>query len=61
MNEKIGQYLVRLDLLSFDQAEEILKIQEEQPNKKFGEIAIELGYITHDDIEYFLEKTPSRI
>lgn len=51
MHEKIGQYLIRLELLSFEQAEEILSIQMSNPEKKFGEIAIDLGYINSEDIE----------
>ncbi len=54
MKEKIGQYLINLDILSFEQAEEILLIQQENSQKKFGEIAIELGYITHEDLEEFI-------
>ena len=52
MKEKIGEYFVRLDLLSFEQASEILKIQSSSsPHKKFGEIALELGYITLEDLD----------
>ena len=54
MHEKIGQYLVRLDLLSFDQAEEVLNIQQEKPDKMFGEIALKLEYITLQDLEEFI-------
>lgn len=50
MSEKIGQYLIRLEYLSFDQAEEVLKYQKTSPHKKFGEIAIELGYITEEEL-----------
>ena len=51
MNERIGEQLVRLELLSFEQAEEILRIQESSKKpRKFGEIALELGYITEDDL-----------
>ncbi|MBN2618120.1 MAG: hypothetical protein JXR64_07380 [Spirochaetales bacterium] len=55
MEEKIGQYFVRLSLLSFEQAEEVLKIQELNPNKRFGEIALELDYITKDDLQEYIE------
>ncbi len=55
MNEKIGQYLIRLDLLSFEQAEKVLNIQVEQSHKRFGEIAMELGYITDEDLEDFIK------
>lgn len=54
MSEKIGQHLVRLEYLSFDQAEEVLKFQKDNPNKKFGEIAIELGYVTEEDFKKFI-------
>ena len=53
MDEKIGQSLIRLDLLSFEQAEEIFRIQEEGPHRLFGEIALELGYITREDLNEY--------
>ncbi len=57
MNERIGEQLVRLEMLSFEQAEEILKIQESSKvPRKFGEIALELGYVTEED----LVETPVR-
>ena len=52
--EKIGQYLVRLDFLSFEQAEEVLRIQQENPGMKFGDIAVELGYIDRDILEEYI-------
>ncbi|HON80377.1 MAG TPA: hypothetical protein PK544_17935 [Spirochaetota bacterium] len=52
--EKIGQYLVRLDYLSFEQAEEVLRIQQENPGMKFGDIAVELGYIDRDILEEYI-------
>ena len=56
MVERIGQYFVRLDILSFEQAEQVLKKQQSMPFKKFGEIAIELGYITPEDLKDFLRR-----
>ena len=57
MKEKTGEYFMRLDLLSFEQAEEILNIQRTSlPHKKFGEIALELGYLTRDDLDDAIEK-----
>ncbi|HPB82713.1 MAG TPA: hypothetical protein PK200_11805 [Spirochaetota bacterium] len=52
--EKIGQYLVRLDYLSFEQAEEVLRIQQENPGRKFGDIAVELGYIDREILEEYI-------
>jgi hypothetical protein len=52
--EKIGQYLVRLDYLSFEQAEEVVRIQQESPGRKFGDIAVELGYIDREILEEYI-------
>lgn len=56
MIEKTGQYFIRLDQLSFEQAEEVLRYQQENPQKKFGEIALELGYITEEELQDYLNK-----
>ena len=54
MNKRIGEYFVSLNILSFEQAEKILKVQNEYPNKKFGEIAVQLGYLDQRDVEEYL-------
>lgn len=56
MREMIGQYLIRLELLSFEQAEEVLRIQQDKPEMKFGEIALELKYITQKDLQLALSQ-----
>ena len=57
MKEKTGEHLIRLELLSFEQAEEILKIQKTSSgDKRFGEIAIDLGYISEDDLENIINE-----
>lgn len=45
MKEKIGDKIVRLNLLSFEQAEEVYKQKKHDKSKKIGEIALELGYL----------------
>jgi type IV pilus assembly protein PilB len=52
MADPMGEILKEMDLISDAEIEEILKIQENKPNKKFGDIAIELGYITTVDLMY---------
>src|SRR5579872_1246766 len=52
MSEPLGQILKNMDLLSETEIDEILKMQSDAPGKKFGEIAIELGYITEVDLMY---------
>src|SRR5438105_15721462 len=52
MADQIGEILKEMDLISDTEIEEILKLQEDKPGKKFGELAIELGYITPPDLMY---------
>lgn len=52
--EKIGEYLIRMEELSFEQAELILKKQKRSPKKKFGQIAVELGFIGYDALKAIL-------
>lgn len=55
MKQRIGEHFIGLNLLSLEQCEEVLKIQTDDPKKKFGEIAISLGFLEEADIsEYFL-------
>ena len=46
----IGEYFIKKEELSFDQAEEILKYQMDHPPMKFGEIAVRLGYIGYEAV-----------
>lgn len=52
--ERIGEFLRRIGALTSDQVEEILSRQREEPEKKFGRHAVELGYISEDLIDQFL-------
>ncbi len=51
MNEKINSKRVRLNLLSFEQAEEVYKIKKRHKYKKIGEIAVELGFLEPESEE----------
>jgi len=52
--ERIGEFFRRVGLLSNEQVEQVLAAQREQPAKRFGEVAVELGYIREDHIDKFL-------
>ena len=45
MKDRIGEQLIKLDLLSFEQAEMILEYQRKHMDMKFGEIAIQMGFL----------------
>ena len=52
--ERIGEFLRRMGALTNEQVEHVLAVQCETPDKKFGQIAVELGYIREELITRFL-------
>ncbi|WP_245584616.1 hypothetical protein [Spirochaeta cellobiosiphila] len=52
--ERIGEFLIRQNELSFEQAEQVLAYQNKNPRKRFGEIAVELGFVGYDQIYEYL-------
>ncbi len=54
--ELIGEHFVNLHDLSFEQAEKVLLVQKQKKNKKkkFGEIAIELGFLEPKKLDEYL-------
>jgi hypothetical protein len=54
--ERIGEILVRIGALTPEQVEAILKQQKKEPDKIFGVIAIELGYINDEAIRKYVEE-----
>lgn len=52
--ERIGEFLRRMGALTNEQVEHVLAVQREHPDKKFGQIAVEHGYIREELIDRFL-------
>ena len=60
MAERIGDFLVRVGSLKASQVDEVLRLQKSGDSRKFGEIALQLGFISDDAIKRYvdyLEKT----
>lgn len=55
-SERIGEFLVKIGALTAAQRDEVLTKQTESPNRLFGEIAIELGYINDSAVDQYLEQ-----
>ena len=57
--ELIGEHFVNLHDLSFEQAEKVLSVQKQKKfkKKKFGEIAIELGFLEPKKLDEYLDKS----
>lgn len=52
--ERFGEFLVRIGALSNEAVGAIVARQKQEPGKLFGQIAVELGYLTSSDIDAFL-------
>ena len=57
MEEKIGQGLVHMGAMTKEQVAEVLKRQKQGDKRRFGQIAIELGYV---DVKSIIEYLKSR-
>jgi len=55
MAEKIGDFLARIGSLKASQLEEVLRLQNGGDPRKFGDIALELGYINDDAIKRYID------
>jgi len=52
--ERLGDMLVRLGALSKQQVAEVLRYQKEHPGMLFGQIAVQLGFITEQILNKYL-------
>ena len=55
MNERIGETLVRINVMKPYQVADVLRAQKAGDNRLFGEIAIELGYINDEILKKYVE------
>ncbi len=54
--EFIGEFFLRLEILTEDEIEKILHWQKKMPHRLFGEIGVEKGLLTDGELNRFLEK-----
>ena len=52
--ERFGELLVRVGAIGEDEVASVLEKQKTEPNKRFGEIAVELGYLSSKQVDEFL-------
>ena len=55
MKERIGEFLVRIGAMTQAQCNEVLERQKIEPDRLFGEIGLELGYIDDKAIDTYLK------
>lgn len=54
--ERIGDFLVKIGAMSAEERDDVLERQKAQPERLFGEIAIELGFIRDEAVDKFLNR-----
>ena len=52
---KLGQVLVASDILSLGEVIAVLNLQKEAPGQRFGELLVQTGFITVEELDYFLQ------
>ena len=52
--ERIGEFLVKIGAMTAEQRDEILELQKKEPDRLFGELAVERGYINDKAVDTFL-------
>jgi hypothetical protein len=52
--ERLGEFLVRIGAMDEGQVGQVLARQKEEPDRLFGEIAIEMGFINDSAVDNFL-------
>jgi hypothetical protein len=55
MTEKIGEFLMRIGVMTQHQVDEVLEVQKAGDTRMFGEIAIEFGYINDEVLKKYIE------
>ena len=55
MAERFGEFLVRIKVMTPDQVDQVLEAQKAGDNRRFGDIAIELGFIHDDAIKRYVD------
>jgi hypothetical protein len=55
MPNRIGDFLVKIDAMTAEEVDHVLKLQAGGDSRIFGEIALELGYLNDDAIKRYVD------
>jgi len=55
MNDRIGEFLVKIGAMQSWQVEDVLRVQAAGDSRLFGEIAIEVRYINDEALRKYIE------
>ncbi|HAO11774.1 MAG TPA: glycosyltransferase [Planktothrix sp. UBA8407] len=52
---RLGQILNKAGLMSIEQVDQVLELQRQKPEKRFGEFVVELGWLEQETIDFFAD------
>jgi hypothetical protein len=55
MSERIGEFLVRIKSMTPDQVDKVLGAQEAGDKRRFGDIALELGFVQDNAVKRYVD------
>jgi hypothetical protein len=55
MAERIGDFLTRIGSMNSSQVKIVIQVQQAGDRRRFGEIALKLGYISDDAIKRYVD------
>jgi hypothetical protein len=55
VTERIGDFLVRVGSMTADQVDQVLEAQKAGDARRFGDIALELGFVRDDAIKRYVD------
>ena len=54
--QRLGEFLVSIGAMSDEQVQQVLQEQQNSPDKLFGQIAIEMGFIDDAAVDRYLQQ-----
>ena len=55
MTDRIGEFLLRIKAMTADQIDQVLEAQKAGDTRRFGDIALELGFVQDDAIKRYVD------
>ncbi len=55
MKQRIGEFLVKIGAMTQEQVDQVVKAQEAGDARRFGDIALELGFIEDNSLKRYVD------
>jgi len=61
MSERIGEFLVHIGVMTVEKVQEVLQAQKAGDTRRFGDLALEFGFVQNDAIKRYADFLEKRI